>query len=198
MSADDLNQLAEALRGVLASAVPAGMADAFADWPTGQAVPPVAPAALPVTDWLAEAAACAPAASQHLVQAFCDQRSQLDWRQTYSETDLGRAFLDRYGWTLLVGPDAPLHSDTLLSGVLLLGPDIEYPRHHHAAEEVYVVLSGRASWSLGDGAWQVKPGGSAIHNPPWQWHGMRTDQGEPTVLGFLWNAGAVEKSRFRI
>lgn len=153
------------------------------------------PSALPVTEWLVQAAANAPEPSARLVGRLAAASDGLRWQQTYSADDLGQFFLDRYGWVLLVGPDAPTTSNTLLSGFLFLGPGVEYPIHQHSAEEVYVVLSGVASWKIGDADWQIKPAGSIIHNPPWQLHGMRTDQGEPLLIGFMWNAGQVEKSK---
>ncbi|NEP47061.1 MAG: hypothetical protein F6K35_50940, partial [Okeania sp. SIO2H7] len=56
------------------------------------------------------------------VQDACDLRHDLKWQQTYSANDLSPLFLERYGWSMLVGPDAPVESTSILSGLLLLGP----------------------------------------------------------------------------
>ena len=165
-------------------------------WPT----PPVdvsnpSPSHLPVTSWLNEAQRNAPVSTADLVRNLAAAASDLRWQQTYSTDDFEQSFLDRYGWMLLVGPDAPMPSDALLSGFLILGPDVEYPVHQHSAKEVYVVLSGEASWKLGEEKWHSKPAGSVIYNPPWRPHGMRTDRGEPLLVGFMWKAGTVEKSK---
>ncbi|SHH24184.1 Dimethlysulfonioproprionate lyase [Cognatiyoonia sediminum] len=159
-------------------------------WPRSSVVAVAeTPATLPVTGWLNDASQ-GPA-----INDLRDIASALHWQQTYTATDIGAPFLERYGWTMLVGPDAPIKSDAILAGILILGPDIEYPVHRHSAEEAYVILSGTASWSIGNSDWHQKSAGEVIHNPPWQPHGMCTDCGEPLVLGFLWNAGAVEKSQ---
>ncbi len=153
------------------------------------------PRNLPATAWLPQVVANAPVFTAGLVGAFAAVSDRLSWQQTYSRDDLGQHFLDRYGWVMLVGPDAPVKNSSILSGFLLLGPDVEYPVHKHAAEEVYVILSGSASWKIGDADWRLKSAGSIIHNPSWQPHGMRTDRREPLLIGFLWNADKVEKSQ---
>ncbi|MEM9499531.1 MAG: dimethylsulfonioproprionate lyase family protein [Pseudomonadota bacterium] len=151
---------------------------------------------LPVTAWLPVAADNAPDDMVNLVRLLAGLAGRFSWQQTYTAADLGHAFLDKYGWSLLVGPGAPVECKTLLVGVMLLGPDLEYPVHRHSAEEVYLVLSGRASWQIAGSGWEIRTPGHVIHNPPWQPHGVRTDQGQPLLLGFVWNAGAPEKSRF--
>lgn len=122
--------------------------------------------------------------------------NELRWQQTYSEADFGRDFLDRYGWTMIVGPDGPIHSEKLLSGFLLLGPGVEYPVHTHAAEEWYAVLSGEADWVIADADWRAKSPGTIVHNPPWQRHGIRVTGASCLILAFLWRAGQVEISTF--
>lgn len=151
---------------------------------------------LPVTDWLVEVAEKAPEATAEFVRRLVGISGRLRWRQTYSKEDVSQVFLERYGWTLFISSDAPIKSYHLLAGVLLLGPDVEYPVHAHSAEEFYVVLSGTASWKIGDAEWEAKPPGSVIHNPPWQPHGVRTDQGQPLLIGLLWDEQTPIKSKF--
>ncbi len=195
MRAPTLDDLAASLRTVLRASVPPAMQHVLADWPATHAIAAAAPRNLPVTAWLSRAAERATPRSLDLMQMVQSLQTQLDWRQTYSEADVGADFLTGYGWTLVVGPDAPVVSDRLIAGILMFGAGIEYPVHQHSAEETYVVLSGTASWKIGRTDWHAKPPGSVIHNPPWRWHGMRMDQGEPLVLAFLWRGGRVEKSR---
>jgi len=184
--ADKIISIAIALRDHFAESGIDAVQSIASKWPSSSVVAVAeTPVTLPVTRWLTDAA----------VRDLHDIASALDWQQTYSVEDIGAPFLERYGWTMLVGPDAPIKSDAILAGILILGPNIEYPVHRHSAEEAYVILSGTASWSVGDSGWHQKSAGEVIHNPPWQPHGMRTDCGEPLVLGFLWNAGAVEKSQ---
>lgn len=155
-----------------------------------------APHSLTATKWLASAVDNAPEATVDLVQRVAEVSNHLHWRQTYTTADFDQFFLDRYGWTLLVGPSAPIQCDVLHAGILLLGADLEYPVHKHSAEEIYVILSGTASWKIGEADWRPTGPGELIHNPPWRPHGMRTDQGQPQLIGFIWKANAAEKSRF--
>ena len=167
----------------------------LANWPTRADVTSwPEPSNLEVTQWLAAAKKNAPSHTVALVRALSKMSANLRWQQTYSTDDMPPAFLARYGWSLLVGPTAPTRSPSVLAGVLLLGPDVEYPLHKHAAEESYLVLSGAASWRVGTAGWEVKTAGQIVHNPPWQPHAMRTDQNEPLLVGFVWRAGAAHKS----
>lgn len=191
----DIRAIVDALRGMIEERDPAVAAPILAKWPSSYATvtrPSARP--LPVTDYLPQLADGAPPFSADLVGRLARLRHQLDWQQTYSADDLGQAFLDRYGWTLFAGPEAVMACDGLLIGVLLLGPDVEYPAHQHSAEEVYLPLVGTASWRIGEDDWRAVAPGTLIHNPPWQWHGMRTDQGEALLAAVVWNASAVEKS----
>lgn len=194
--------------GGLTAALAEGLAAAFADcgheaarrlaarrparlW-RPHAQPPVR---LPVVDWLAEAAENAAPEHAALAADLAAAADRLVWRQTYTRADFGDDFLSRYGWTALTGGPGPAAGEDVTAGFLLFGPGVEYPLHKHAAEEIYLVISGRASWNLDDGAgWTVKPAGAVLHNPPWRAHGMRTDQGAPLLLAFLWGAGELEKS----
>ncbi len=99
-------------------------------------------------------------------------------------------FLANYGYGVILGPPdrraRPLIDDASASmGLLMLGPDIEYPRHHHPAEEIYIPLAGTAWWRRGDGPWHRVPPGTAIHHPSGMPHATRTG-GEPLVALYLW------------
>lgn len=194
---DDIATAAHALLGILRGVDHAKIGRVLEKWPPPNAiVDPCEAQNLPVTDWLAQVAKNAPKATAEFVYRLVEISDRLWWRQTYSKDDVSQVFLDRYGWTLFISSDAPIKSDALLAGVLLLGPDVEYPVHAHSAEEFYVVLSGTASWKIGDGSWETKPPGSVIHNPPWQPHGVRTDQGQPLLIGLVWDEQTPVKSQF--
>jgi hypothetical protein len=80
----------------------------------------------------------------------------LCWRQTYAEEDFGVEFLSKYGLAELAGPSGPVESGRLRCGFLLLGPDVEYPKHSHEAEEVYIPLSPGTLWASGDDHWTLR------------------------------------------
>lgn len=194
---DGITTAADALLGIFRGVDHANMGRILERWPPPDTnVDPCDAHDLPVTDWLAEVAENAPEATAEFIRRLVGISDRFRWRQTYSKEDVSQVFLERYGWTLFISSDAPIKSDHLLAGVLLLGPDVEYPVHAHSAEEFYVVLSGTASWKIGDAEWQAKPPGSVIHNPPWQPHGVRTDQGQPLLVGVLWDEQTPVKSQF--
>jgi hypothetical protein len=72
----------------------------------------------------------------------------------------------------LLGPDAPIRSDSLLFGLFYQAPGSYYPLHAHNAAETYTILSGSARWQAGDRRLTLTPGG-AIHHPPNLPHAMR-------------------------
>ena len=180
----DLSRLARELRDLFVDCGQARVSQMLAPWRVDTPVKPQA-RSLPMVRFLPNRLERAP--------VLPDLARHLHWQQTYSAEDMGPAFLERYGWTMVVGPDGPCVSDRNLAGFLVLGPAVEYPVHQHAAEEAYVVVSGTALWKIGKADWTPLSPGSVVHNPPWQEHGMRTEAW-PLVLAFLWRAGAVEKS----
>jgi hypothetical protein len=90
--------------------------------------------------------------------------------------------------------NGPRYSDRLASGFLLLGPDTLYPRHRHAAEEIYLPLVGAAEWQQGDTVWRRHPAGTVIHHRSEEPHAMRTGA-EPLLALYLWRGNLEQKSR---
>jgi quercetin dioxygenase-like cupin family protein len=72
----------------------------------------------------------------------------------------------------LLGPGAPIPSDSLLFGLFYQAPGSYYPLHAHEAAETYTLLSGTALWQAGDRRFPVSAG-EAIHHPPNMPHAMR-------------------------
>lgn len=193
-----LGTLADAMRDLFVAADHTFARECLADWPT-DARCDASPEhrSLPVLSFLDEALDTAPPTHASVIECLREVASGVTWNQTYTKDDLGQAFLDRYGWSMVTSPDGPVVVPGVLSGFMILGPGIEYPRHNHSAEEGYLILSGEASWSIGDADWHPLPAGTFVHNPPWQVHGIRTDRGAPLIVMFLWRSGAVEKSSFK-
>lgn len=122
-----------------------------------------------------------------VARAFALAEPTHAWLQNpnYTAQRMGADFVDRYGYVELVGPDRAFESRTLLVGFLLLGPHTLYPDHDHAAEEVYHVVSGRASWRRGDAPWRTELPGAVIHHAPHVPHAMRTGH-EPLLALYCW------------
>jgi Dimethlysulfonioproprionate lyase len=188
-----LRSVVDALRARLESAPEA---EAFLrDWPRELIARPVGKRSLPVVAALRGLARLAAPRTRGLVEELEALAGELDWRQTYSNADFGERFLENYVFSEWVGQRGAFMSDAIACGVLLLGPDTEYPDHSHEAEELYLPLAGHAFWRSGQSDWRLRPPGEWIHHPSWTTHAMRTLH-EPLVAAYVWRAGDLKaKSR---
>ena len=112
----------------------------------------------------------------------------LCWGQTYSAEDFGTDFLEKYGWVELIGLRGQIKSKDIACGFLLLGPGIEYPKHSHEAEEVYIPLSSNSLWIQGDDDWISRPSSVSIYHRSLLSHGMWTGN-SPLLALYLWRGG---------
>ena len=146
---------------------------------------------LPVLDWLDATARQAPARSEPIARQVAALGGALAWRQTYSRDEIGDDFLQRYGWTELVGAKGLVRNPAVSAGLLLLGPDVHYPAHHHPALEHYVPLSGTAQWYDEDLGWRaVAPLRTIVHRPNVR-HAIRTGEA-PLLAYFHWSGAGVD------
>ncbi|MEM8730678.1 MAG: dimethylsulfonioproprionate lyase family protein [Pseudomonadota bacterium] len=79
-----------------------------------------------------------------LQAAICAAGSAAIWRETYKGTDIGDQFLTQFGCYAIIGDAAPFFSHNFRLFVVYMPPGLNYPWHHHPAEEIYLVVSGRA------------------------------------------------------
>ncbi|TIV69427.1 MAG: transcriptional regulator [Mesorhizobium sp.] len=130
-------------------------------------------------------------APQHvrpLARFVADHRDELRWGQTYTASDFGRAFIDNYGWLEVFGTRGHFVNDDVAAGLLILGPGIVYPDHHHIAEEIYIPLTGGTEWRMGEGGFHVREAGEVIHHASNVSHAMRTGK-EPLMALYIWRGG---------
>jgi quercetin dioxygenase-like cupin family protein len=170
----------------------------LADWPTdsqlrresarslGRAALSSVPA-LPVLRWLPRIGADDASFGGALVSALCRTAPSLAWRQSYTREEVDATFLENYGWSELLRPAEKRTSAQISCGVVVLGPRTLYPHHRHEAEEIYVPLSGTASWQQGDALWREQPPGRLIHHLSEESHAMRTGE-EPLLALYLWRS----------
>jgi mannose-6-phosphate isomerase-like protein (cupin superfamily) len=146
--------------------------------------------------WTPSLAAVSTESTSALAQALRDLTPTLRWTQNpnYTPGDVGKRFLENYGYAELIGNDGLFESDTLAIGVLLLGPETHYPEHSHPAKEDYFVVSGNARWLLdGDTVMDTKSGG---HVPIAS--GVRhatTTCAEPLVMIYVWSGDVNVRAR---
>lgn len=148
----------------------------------------LAPQPLPCLAHLARIAAAAPPPGRALAALLRDHGRDMRWGQTYTAADFGQRFIDNYGWLELFGTRGLFVNDRMAGGFLILGPGIEYPDHHHVAEELYIPLTGGTGWRMGDGPWRLRAAGEIIHHASNVSHAMRTGD-EPLLAFYLWRGG---------
>jgi len=120
-------------------------------------------------------------------QRFAALIPQLRWSQNpnYTVDNSEQSFLDGYAYAGFSGPDAPLLCAVPRGGLVLLGPDVVYPGHHHAPKEVYLVLTPGSQLCLDEGEWFDVNAGDMIFHNSWQMHAMRTG-GQPLLAFAGW------------
>jgi mannose-6-phosphate isomerase-like protein (cupin superfamily) len=186
------DELIEAFRAYVGALPGAGGFAGDIEW--AMSAREVERAQLPCLGHLDRLAALAAAPERGLVDLLALHRNSLRWGQTYTTADFDRHFLDNYGWMELFGTRGHFNNQMVAGGFLILGPGVEYPDHHHVAEELYVPLAGRADWRKAEGPFLPRAAGEVIHHPSRMSHAMRTD-GEPLLALYLWRGGPLaEKS----
>ena len=78
-------------------------------------------------------------------------------------------------------------------GLLYLDPHLAYPEHNHPPPELYLTLSGTASWRYGGcDSYRVVSAGNLLYNNPFDLHGVRAEDTPLLALYLLWHAEAPE------
>jgi len=158
----------------------------------------VTPAYLPAADFLGATSASTHPRTQALLAVFEHHKNRLHWEQSYQKEEalVPETMLAGYGFAEIIGRQGPFVSERIRAGIAIWGPDIVYPRHRHEAEEVYIVLTGSAEFTVGASGNQTHGVGDVIYvesNTP---HGFRTT-GQSLVVYYLWQADDLrQQSKF--
>lgn len=177
-------------------AFPAAMAEAFAATGSphaarladlirglaGIAPNPLEATTVPGCRFLEEACANAPAGMAAAASAIGLTAAHLDWREAPGES-VPAHFRGKHAYVELAGPDGHFPATDFRCGIYLQAPDINYPSHAHAAEELYLIVSGTPLWKLDDDPWEAQCAGTLIRHHSDQPHAMETGE---TALLALW------------
>lgn len=145
---------------------------------------------LPAADYLEPAATTATPETRGLLELINEQRDHVLWEQSYKAADgaVGDDMLSRYGFVEVIGARGPYVSTSVRAGIGVFGPQVNYPTHHHQAEEVYFVLAGAGVFDVGDAPSRHCRAGDAVHvvsNTP---HALHTER-EALIVLYLWQNG---------
>ncbi|MGI9374246.1 MAG: dimethylsulfonioproprionate lyase family protein [Hyphomicrobiales bacterium] len=97
----------------------------------------------------------------------------LPWKARMASA-IGNDFHLKYSAVELIGSEGVVHSDNCRLGLFLMVPDEFYASHHHAAEELYFVLSGTAEWQVDEDPFRTLAPRDITHHASWQPHATRT------------------------
>jgi len=131
--------------------------------------------------------------TSELVTAVKDTARTQAWRQPYSEQVIGSAFTEGSAWFPIADANGPVVYREGLVEIMLLNSGINYPKHSHSPEELYIVLAGKVWWEA-DGAEESpawKKAGQVIHHMPHQAHAI-TAGDEPVLILNIWRGGGFE------
>lgn len=157
----------------------------FCPWPENPSWQPRQPHTLPASDLLCRAPGTPNAKSTALLEALQSAAPFVDWRQSYTVEEVGRHFLDHYGWFELAGPEGHFVTHEARITVGYWGPGLFYPRHQHKPAELYTIVSGRATFQS-DGAPDALLGpGQTRYHAPNQPHAMTTHE-DPVLTVVFW------------
>jgi len=157
---------------------------AFAAWPDDLTPTGLQPATIPATDLVCDFNLDGGASTRDLIAAIKATAHLAQWKQTYTEKEVGADFLSKYGYYELFGPAGHFHSTRLRGYVGYWGAGLNYDWHSHQAEELYLTLAGGAVFRIdGDEAY-VGPNQTRQHDS-WQSHAMTTTD-QPILTFVLW------------
>jgi mannose-6-phosphate isomerase-like protein (cupin superfamily) len=150
---------------------------------------------LPVSGLLAHSPNHCTGDAQELLQTFTRHNQRLRWQQSYRKQDrvVPDAMLAAYGFAEIIGLQGPFISERIRAGIAIWGPRVNYPQHHHQAEEIYAVLSGSADFSFDNSAAQTRRAGDVVFVESDRRHGFHTTD-ESLVVLYLWQAGDLRQT----
>jgi len=130
-----------------------------------------------------------------LYQAILQTSTDLSWRRP-GFGKIPDAIASHMAVCEIIGPTGQIKHETVRAGLLFQAPDITYPRHSHAAEEIYLSLSGPVEWQVDESDWRHTFAGDFTHHLPHQPHAIRT--GTIPLLAVWGWAGDIDAESYKI
>jgi hypothetical protein len=111
---------------------------------------------------------------RRLIDQFKTIEPMLEWRRrSINDSSASDNFVDGHANAMVIGPSGLEDRKDIWLGVTLMAPNVRYPDHVHAPEEVYLTLS-KGEFRQEDEAW-FSPGiGGSFYNRPNIRHAMRS------------------------
>lgn len=150
----------------------------------------VEPFVLPIASSVLRVGNTAPSTAS-IVQEIQQSYQVQQWRQPYQVDDFGTDFFNGTAWFPIADVEGPLLYSGGLMEIMLLGPNVAYPSHRHAPEELYTVLAGQVWWEseIQHACW--KYAGEVIHHRPNVVHSIKAGDEAVLILN-MWRGGSFE------
>lgn len=170
----------------------------FGDWPDRPEGAFLPSRTLPAVWDVERSRAPACATTAPLLGTLRGHAKALHWRQTYSAGEVGAAFLSKYGYVEVLGPEGHFRHEGTRAYIGYWGAGLTYDWHVHEAEEIYYVLAGSAEFrSRRQGAEVLRPGQWREHLSM-EPHAIRT-AAEPLIVFALWRGpGLAGRARMSV
>ncbi len=117
------------------------------------------------------------------------------WTQTYTVEEVGRDFLNRYGYFELLGPTGHFQTEELRGYVGFWGEGLDYGWHNHEAEEIYYCLAGEGLFKAEGEADLSLTAGQTKYHSAFQKHAMSTTDQPFLCLAFWRGKGMSDLPR---
>lgn len=128
------------------------------------------------------------AADTDLSRQVIAMSPDLNWIPSHRLTDHGET-------VALMRADAMLDLGGVVAGFIFVGAHEIYPEHEHEPQELYLTLSGEASWRQGGSdEYEIIGPNRSFYNKPFDRHGVRAQSTPMLALYVLWdfaNAGSI-------
>lgn len=103
----------------------------------------------------------------------------LSWKRRAGDAPhASPSYADGHANAMVVGPGGLEERRDVWVGLSLLAPDVRYPDHRHAPEEIYLVLSD-GQFRQGERAWFTPGIGGTLYNEPNILHAMASSPSTP-------------------
>ena len=120
-----------------------------------------------------------------LTNALINIQPKLKWYRRPEAKNVSESFFNGHANAVIVGDGGFEVRNDVRIGVSLVAPNVDYPRHCHPPEELYIVLAP-GKWMQNDKQLTLKNSGDLVHNPPNCWHAMQSLQSPLLAIWCLW------------
>lgn len=118
------------------------------------------------------------------LNVLAETQHSIHWADSGGAAKPG-AIQSRLAFAELIGPNGMILNSHCRVGLFLQCAHTIYPAHQHAAEELFLILSGTAHWKRESLSAVWHPPGTFIHHTSWESHAMTTEA-EPMLAIWCW------------